>query len=158
MLRRLLRAGPRPLERDERLVALLFAADRADHLQREIMPHLAAGTHVVCDRYRLSSLCYQSVTLAPAWLEALNSPFPAPDLTVLIRVPSEVALDRVATRGQPRERYETAAVLAQVSARYGDLAMEARGRGEDVVLIDGCGSKLQVGRSVLAAATPYLRP
>ncbi len=153
-----MRNGPGPLERDERLVAFLFAADRAEHLQREIVPLLAAGTHVVCDRYRLSSLAYQSVTLPPSWLETLNSPFPAPDLTLLIRVPADVALSRVVSRGQPRERYETAAVLERVSARYGELCGEVQARGEATVMIDGCGSKAEVGRSVLAAATPFLRP
>jgi dTMP kinase len=41
-------------------MALLFAADRLDHLQREIEPLLAAGSDVVSDRYLLSSLAYQA--------------------------------------------------------------------------------------------------
>lgn len=157
-LRQVLRRGPGPLEGDERLVALLFAADRAEHLQREIVPRLAAGSHVVCDRYRLSSLAYQSVTLPGSWLETLHSPFPAPDLTLLIRVPPDVAVGRVVSRGRPRERYETAAVLDRVGARYGELCAASQARGETIVVIDGRGSKAEVGQRVLAAATPFLRP
>lgn len=157
LVRRLLRNGPGPLDQDERLLALLFAADRAEHLQREIRPRLDAGTHVVCDRYLLSSLAYQSVTLPVPWLQALNSPFPAPDLTVLLVVPPEIALRRIATRGQPRERYETGHVLEQVIARYQELAAEAQGRGEAVAMIDGRGSPREVGAGVVAAAVPYLQ-
>src|SRR3989442_1021120 len=39
-------------------VALLFAADRLDHLEREIKPALAGGEDVISDRYLLSSLAY----------------------------------------------------------------------------------------------------
>ena len=52
---------------DGRTMALLFAADRIDHLQREIEPQLAAGTSVLSDRYLLSSLAYQAdITCAKA--------------------------------------------------------------------------------------------
>jgi dTMP kinase len=42
------------------LLALVFAADRLEHLSRCIEPALAAGRTVICDRYVLSSLVYQS--------------------------------------------------------------------------------------------------
>src|SRR5574341_1198614 len=48
LLRLLLRG---PLRVDPAAVALLFAADRLDHLAREIEPQLASGAHVVTDRY-----------------------------------------------------------------------------------------------------------
>lgn len=49
-----------------RCLALLFAADRIDHLDREILPALARGEVVVCDRYVMSSLVYQSLDCNPA--------------------------------------------------------------------------------------------
>ncbi len=43
-------------------MALLFAADRLDHVSSEIEPHLRDGYVVISDRYDLSSLAYQSIT------------------------------------------------------------------------------------------------
>src|SRR5215472_4321878 len=43
-------------------MALLFAADRVDHVEAEIEPALAKGSVIVSDRYDASSLAYQSVT------------------------------------------------------------------------------------------------
>ncbi len=45
---------------DERVMALLFAADRLDHLGSQIEPHLARGEDVILDRYiRASALIIQ---------------------------------------------------------------------------------------------------
>src|SRR5450759_40417 len=66
---------------DGRTMALLFAADRIDHLQREIEPQLAAGTTVVSDRYLLSSLAYQAEEADRAWVAGLSRGIRAPDLT-----------------------------------------------------------------------------
>src|SRR5258706_8367109 len=44
-------------------MALLFAADRADHLATQIEPNLRRGKIVLCDRYILSSLAYQGLEL-----------------------------------------------------------------------------------------------
>src|SRR5512139_742195 len=52
--------GPRAP--DWATMALLFAADRLDHVEAEIAPNLADGVTVVSDRYDYSSVAYQSVT------------------------------------------------------------------------------------------------
>src|ERR1700694_1986424 len=58
-LRHLLSGAAAPV--DPEAMALLFAADRRDHLSREVLPYLSRGVHVLCDRYLLSSLVYQCV-------------------------------------------------------------------------------------------------
>jgi dTMP kinase len=110
-------------------LALLFAADRLDHVAREIRPALAAGITVVCDRYDLSSLAYQSATapedpaLAQAtldWIRALNRRALRPDLTLVLDVDPDVAEARRAARGQPPELFERRDLqrrLAQLYAR-----------------------------------------
>ena len=94
-----------------RTMAMLFAADRLDHLDSEIMPNLFDGVTVICDRYDLSSLAYQSATANDAdaavdWLRALNAHARRPDLTLVVNVPAEVAAQRRRRRGQAEELYE----------------------------------------------------
>ena len=80
-------------------MALLFAADRLDHLDSVVVPALADGRIVVSDRYDLSSLLYQSVT-APAgdgvisWIRTLNERALRPDLTLVLDVSVDTAEKR----------------------------------------------------------------
>jgi len=80
-------------------MALLFAADRADHVQRLLQPSLAEGRVVVTDRFDLSSRIYQSLTSpdperALPWVCSLNHRFPRPDLTLVLDIDEEVAAER----------------------------------------------------------------
>jgi dTMP kinase len=132
---------------DGRTMALLFAADRVDHVQREIEPHLAAGTSVVSDRYLLSSLAYQAEEADRAWVAALARGIPAADLTILLDVPVEVAARRRAAAGRPVERYDADSYLAKVAGNYRQLAQGQAG----VVVLDGTGSKDEVTAAVCEA-------
>lgn len=71
--------------------ALLFAAARADHVERLVVPALAAGTWVICDRYLDSSRAYQGMGggIADADLLALHAFGSAgllPDRTFVLEV------------------------------------------------------------------------
>jgi dTMP kinase len=125
---------------DGRTMALLFAADRIDHLQREIEPQLAAGTTVESDRYLLSSLAYQAEEADRAWVASLARGVLPADLTILLDVPVEVAAHRREAAGRPVERYDGDSCLAKVGANYRVLA-----RGEPrAVVLDGTGTKEEV--------------
>ena len=97
-------------------MALLFAADRRDHLRREIEPALAAGTDVVCDRYLLSSLAYQAEEAERDWVGELARDLRAPDLTLLLDLPVAVAAARRRAAGRTEERYDADAVQERVAA------------------------------------------
>ncbi len=92
--------------------ALLFAADRLDHVQKEILPALEKGHWVVSDRYLFSSLTYQSLTAGVArgealeWIQILNCRALIPDLTIIINASADVAASRRAKRGGAKELYE----------------------------------------------------
>ena len=92
---------------------LLFAADRLDHLQREVEPQLAAGAIVVSDRWYHSSLAYQGTGADRDWIITLNARARRPDLTIFLEVRPEVAAGYKAT-------------LAELSAH-----------GERIEVIDG---------------------
>jgi dTMP kinase len=103
-------------------MALLFAADRLEHTESVIRPALASGQVVVCDRYTLSSLLYQSLTspLGEAslpWLAQINAHALAPDLTVVLDVSAEAALAR--RRGRvAQELFELDELQVRLAAEY----------------------------------------
>ena len=118
---------------DERVMALLFAADRLDHLNSQIEPRLARGEDVILDRYTLSSLAYQGASTSHEFINHANRFARRPDLTLFLYVPANVALDRVRSRGAKLERYETAQQLSLIEREYSRLV----GTLASVVSIDG---------------------
>jgi dTMP kinase len=90
---------------------LLMMADRRHHLATMIEPALAAGTHVLCDRYTDASRAYQGAGrgLGEAAVDALHRAWCRrdPDRTYLFDLPVETALARVAKRrGASYDRFE----------------------------------------------------
>lgn len=65
---------------------LLFAADRAHHLNSTIIPKLVSGQVVISDRYAFSSMAYGSQEIKNEnWLAKINDSFILPDITFLIK-------------------------------------------------------------------------
>jgi dTMP kinase len=109
---RALALGGHAGELDPRTEALVMAADRAQHVAEVIAPALAAGRHVVTDRYYFSSLAYQGYGrgLPLDGVRALSTfaGAPEPDVVVLLTVPPHVRderlgrqLDRIEAAGDP---------------------------------------------------------
>jgi dTMP kinase len=104
-------------------LALLFAADRANHAQSLIIPALAESKILLCDRYDLSSRIYQSVTAtdpeaALPWVSALNERVPRPDLTLVLDVAPELAEQRRSRRGSPPELFEQNQLQRKLAQAY----------------------------------------
>ncbi len=125
--------------------AMLFAAARADHVDSTIVPALERGAWVLCDRFADSTRVYQGEAgVDPAYLDLLETAAVAglkPDLTVLIDVPAEVGLARVASRatelglnGPDRFENDETAVHARRRQLFLDLAAQEADR---FVVIDG---------------------
>jgi dTMP kinase len=123
---------------DPRALALLFAADRLDHLAAEVQPRLAAGEDVISDRYALSSLAYQSLTTGDAgWVEEINARARAPDLTIFLRIRPALALERRRGAGTTPELYEEDAFQRQVARSYERAVAALRAGGQRVEVLDG---------------------
>jgi dTMP kinase len=136
LARRLL--GGQGRELDPHALALLFAADRRDHLAAEVLPRLAAGTDVVSDRYALSSLAYQGLTTGDmAWVEAINREATAPDLTIFLRVRAGLALGRRRAAATDPELYEVEAFQRRVAKSYQRALERLRRAGQRVEVLDG---------------------
>jgi len=75
--------------------ALLFAADRVDHIKNFVEPKISNGRIIISDRYLYSSLAYQGARgVSLEWLKRINEFVPKPDIAFYIDVPPEVALNR----------------------------------------------------------------
>lgn len=97
---------------------LLFAADRAEHLEKEILLRLREGINVISDRYFLSSVAYGAIDCDFEWLIHINSQFLMPDLTVYLDVSAKTGAARIAANGKSIELFEKSEVLEKVRQNY----------------------------------------
>ena len=141
--------------------ALLFAAARADHVEKMIRPAVGAGTWVICDRFIDSSRAYQGVAggiddAAVLALHAFGSRGLLPDRTFVLEVPPEqgraraevrdgVGADRFAARGD--------AFHADVAAAFRRFAEHEPDR---VRLIDASGTPDAVTEVLLTSLADLL--
>jgi dTMP kinase len=111
-----------PYRPGERTMGLLFAGDRLAHTG-VIRSHLEVGEHVVCDRYLLSSMAYQTLDpeISGAWVIDVNRGCAIPDVTIFIEVPVDVCLARVGSRGDATSVYETRSHLETIARNYEKL-------------------------------------
>jgi len=144
---------------DPRADALLFAAQRAQHVARTIRPALERGEWVVCARYADSSLAYQGAGYgideeAMRQLQAFATDGLAPHLTILIDVPVEVGLGRKRRGLWNRfEDTEGAAFFEAVRAAYLRLAAADPDRFR---VVDGSGRVPEVDEAIQALIEPLL--
>jgi dTMP kinase len=141
----------------DRAEALLMAADRAQHVAEVVEPALAAGRHVVCDRFLGSSVAYQGYGrgLEPDEVRDLSvwaTGGLLPDLVVLLTVPANESVRRT---GGARDRIEDAG--SEFHERVADgFAAQAAAEPDRWVVVDATGTKDQVTASVLAAVADRL--
>ena len=88
--------------------ALLFAADRVEHVEKEIIPALKKGKLVISDRYVYSSLAYQgSGKISLDWIQTINKSILTPDLAIFLDVEPEKVVCRLNSRKSVMENLET---------------------------------------------------
>ena len=108
---------------------LLFTAARRDHLERTILPALAAGGTVLCDRFADSTRVYQGAARADlrGVVDALHDLMIGrePDLTLILDLDPAEALSRGLARGGAEDRFERFGAGFQARLRDGFLALAA---------------------------------
>jgi dTMP kinase len=134
---------------DHATLALLFAADRTDHLASAVEPALERGEVVLCDRYLLSSIAYQGANLPVAWVEEINGRARSPDLTLFVEVDVRTAGKRRAARGGDAQMFENDAEQRRIAKAY-RAAIARRARKDRIRVIDGAQPVEEVTRSALA--------
>jgi len=136
--------------------ALLFAAARADHVARTILPAVDAGKWVLSDRFLDSSIAYQGGAdgIGEATIRALHragSKGLLPDRTLLLALPEEEAAARAAARDRgAADRFgaRDADYHARVAAAFAKLAAA---EPERFRVVDAGGAAEQVTERLLAA-------
>jgi dTMP kinase len=158
----LLSGAAKPLGPDAE--AMLFAAAREDHVRCTIAPALAAGTWVICDRFVDSTRVYQGelghvdrrlikglerVSIGDVW----------PDLTLVLDVPVDVALERRALRigDAAPDRFEAEDATFHGKLREAFLALAAA-EPQRCVVIDASVPRMEVAKAIWDAVLAKLDP
>lgn len=131
---------------------LLMYAARAQHLQQVIVPALAAGKTVLCDRFTDASFAYQCTGrgLSKEKLQLLNANFVShmPDITFWLDAPTELGMSRARARGAlDRFEQEKAAFFEKVRSGYQELWER---QGERIKRLDATQTPEQVFHQALA--------
>lgn len=134
---------------------LLFTAARRDHLERTILPALARGATVVCDRFVDSTRVYQGAADPDlrAVVDALHALTIAtePALTFVIDIDPKLGLARATARAGSEMRFESKGLAWQQRLREGFLRLAAEAP-DRVRLIDGDRPPEDIGREIAALA------
>ena len=143
-----------------RAEALLFAADRAHHVDTVIRPALDRGDVVITDRYVDSSLAYQGAGRALAMddirrLSRWATGGLRPDLTVLLDVDPQVGLERARAAGHGRDRVERESLEFHQRVREGFLAL-ADATPDHYLVIDAGGHPETVATLIRIATAKRL--
>jgi len=130
--------------------ALLFAADRFEHIKNEVEPALRRGKIVISDRYVHSSLAYQGARMADLdWLQKINSFVLKPDLGIYLDVAPKVGLRR---KKREKTVFENLGLQRIVRKIY--LKFVKKG---ELTLIDANGDVDKVGKDVLKVTLRFLK-
>jgi len=133
---------------------LLYAADRAHHVDTVIVPALARGDDVITDRFADSTLAYQGVgrelDARQIWdLSVFAIGGRWPDVTVLLDADPEIGLSRARTDGVG-DRIEAEGLAFHQAVREAFLDL-SRAHAERYVVIDAAGTPGEVAGRVWAA-------
>jgi dTMP kinase len=129
--------------------ALLFAADRFEHVENEVRPALKRGKIVVSDRYIYSSLAYQGATgLNLEWIKRINEHVIRPDLAIFIDVDPMTVVGRLKQKRSVMEDLETQCKVRKVYMKFVE-------NGE-LVMVDGNRSIEEVANEILKVVLGFL--
>ncbi len=159
LVRRVLK---REVALDPHALALLFAADRTEHLSAaEGGMRRAAGDGrlVICDRYLYSSLAYQSIDCGYDWVYELNRDFPLPEALIFLDVPPQECNRRMASR-RGVELFEGIELQERILSFYRRGIEGRSGAGMRVAWIDGVGPREEIHEKIwsFVARRPIQKP
>ena len=149
---------------DNRTMALLFAADRTDHVfkaddgrQEPGLVHLLQqGVHVISDRYLLSSLAYQSLDLPMEWIFRINGQVITPDVTAFLDIDPQISGRRLLEGRMRRDLFEAADIQSRVRAQYEEAMRFLQNEGHCIRRIDANQPEDSVCQDIIKEILPFL--
>lgn len=139
---------------------LLFLAARAQLVQEVIKPSLERGTHVISNRFGLSTVAYQIYRTGhfeyQSFLETATR-FVCEDITpyyIFLDVPPEVGLARVQSRGEALTRFDAESLAVHEKVREGFLKEVVK---YDHTIIDATPPFEEVRKQMLAVVKKVLK-
>ena len=131
------------------LEALLFAADRIEHVENEVIPALNEGRLVISDRYVYSSLAYQGAAgLSLDWIEKVNAHALQPDLAIFIDVNPETVMNRLKPKKSVMETLDTQKKVREIYLKFVEDGRLTR--------INGDKSEKEVAKEVYEVVMKFL--
>lgn len=146
---------------------LLYTADRAQHVSERILPLLAAGKTVLCDRYFDATMAYQGfargidISLIDK-IHCLLFENLKPDLTILLDLPAEIGLARAwkqinkGARNNEETRFEEETLSFHKKVRAGYLEI-ARLEPERFRIIDASEKEKDVRENIIKTLSDAIR-
>mgnify|MGYP001444086852 FL=1 len=139
--------------------ALLFMAARNDHVEKVIKPAIKDNKIVICDRFMDSTIVYQGMRSPQAKklslmlfeLIGIN-----PDITFLIDMDPEIALERALNRATNEDRFENYGINFQRQLRQNFLDI-ANKHSERIKIIDGNRTPQQVAAQIIESVGPLVK-
>lgn len=150
-----------PLADDDSLTStselLLYAADRAQHVERVLIPALVAGYIVLCDRYTASTIAYQGYgrQLDLKLIETLNALATGgltSDLTLWLTLDVDQGLQRIAVRGET-DRIEQSGIEFHRRVHEG-FAIQSR--QDNFIPVDASLNEAAVAKQIQTIVSTYL--
>ncbi len=122
-------------KQDAEWYADAFVKDRKNHIQKYIQPNLKHGTHVLCDRYKYSTLSYQQTQGIPLQeLLDMHKNMITPDLTIIFDCPAEIAFERRKTDGATEVFDKDLGFQEELRQNY--LKLKEQLPHENIIIID----------------------
>ena len=139
--------------------ALLFMAARNDHVEKIIKPAIEDNKIVICDRFMDSTIVYQgmrspqakNLSLMLFELIGIN-----PDITFLIDMDPEIALERALNRATNEDRFENYGISFQRQLRQNFLDV-ANKHSDRIKIIDGNRSPQQVAAQIIESVETLVK-
>ena len=137
-------------------LALLYAADRSEHISSEVEPALKNGTHVICDRFVYSHLAYQGAFLPQPTIISYNShSLITPDLTIFIDTSPEECTRRIVTNRKSLELFDGLEHANNLRANF-FAAFEMFGSQMPVKIVNGNQSEDKIFSHLLSIVEELL--